>query len=71
MLRVGEPYREIVAVTETAAVGLVILALHGHGRIHHLLAGGVADRVIRMARCPVLTVNPLDRSAETARPASG
>jgi nucleotide-binding universal stress UspA family protein len=34
----------------------VVIANHGHGNIHRLLIGSVADRVIRMAPCPVLTV---------------
>jgi nucleotide-binding universal stress UspA family protein len=34
----------------------VVIASHGHGNLHSLLIGSVADRVIRMAACPVLTV---------------
>lgn len=56
MLRVGVPYREVVAAAKDERADLVLLATHGHGRIHRLLVGSVADRVIRMAPCPVLTV---------------
>jgi len=55
-LRVGVPYREVVAAAKEDAVDLVLLATHGRGEIHRLLVGSVADRVIRMAPCPVLTV---------------
>ncbi len=56
VLRVGVPYREIVDEAEESKVDLVLLATHGRGEIHRLLVGSVADRVIRMATCPVLTV---------------
>jgi nucleotide-binding universal stress UspA family protein len=56
MLRVGVPYREVVAAAKDERADLVLLATHGHGQIHRLLVGSVADRVIRMAPCPVLTV---------------
>ena len=56
MLRVGVPYREVVAAAKDEHADLVLLATHGHGQIHRLLVGSVADRVIRMAPCPVLTV---------------
>lgn len=56
MLRVGVPYREVVAAARDEHADLVLLATHGRGQIHRLLVGSVADRVIRMAPCPVLTV---------------
>jgi nucleotide-binding universal stress UspA family protein len=56
MFRVGVPYREVVAAAKDERADLVLLATHGRGQIHRLLVGSVADRVIRMAPCPVLTV---------------
>ncbi len=56
VLRVGVPYREVVTAAKDERADLVLLATHGRGRIHRLLVGSVADRVIRMAPCPVLTV---------------
>lgn len=50
------PYREVVAAAKEEQADLVLLATHGRGEIHRLLVGSVADRVIRMAHCPVLTV---------------
>lgn len=55
-LRVGVPYREVVAAAREERADLVLLATHGRGEIHRLLVGSVADRVIRMAPCPVLTI---------------
>lgn len=56
ILRVGEAYREVIAAAREERVDLLLLATHGRGEIHRLLVGSVADRVIRMAPCPVLTI---------------
>ena len=52
----GNPSRCIV----TAAIGdradLIVMGTHGHGPIMHILMGNVAERVVRTAPCPVLTV---------------
>lgn len=36
--------------------GIVVLGSHGHGALHHLLAGSVAAGVLKAAACPVLIV---------------
>jgi nucleotide-binding universal stress UspA family protein len=56
VLRVGVPYREVLSEAKDSKVDLVLLATHGRGEIHRLLVGSVADRVIRMAPCPVFTL---------------
>lgn len=56
VLRVGTPYREVVAEARAWGADLVLLATHGRGEVHRMLVGSVADRVIRLAPCPVLTV---------------
>lgn len=56
MLRVGVPYRELVAAAREERVDAVVLATHGRGEIQRLLVGSVADRVIRLAPCPVIMV---------------
>lgn len=59
LMRVGTPYQEIVATASEENVDLIVMATHGRGEVHRLLVGSVADKVIRMAPCPVLTVkNP-------------
>lgn len=37
-------------------VGIIIMGTHGRGGMAHLVMGSVAERVVRMAPCPVLTV---------------
>jgi nucleotide-binding universal stress UspA family protein len=34
---------------------LIIIASHGHTGVEHILFGSTAEKVIRKARCPVLT----------------
>lgn len=53
---VGTPHQAIVAYAAQVQADLIVLGTHGYGPIKHLLLGSVADRVIRHARCPVLTV---------------
>jgi len=55
-LRVGAPFQEIVASATEERADLVVMGTHGRGGLGRFLLGSVADRVIRLAPCPVLTV---------------
>jgi universal stress protein A len=46
-------------VERAAAIGadLIVMGTHGRGGVAHLLMGSVAERVVRTARCPVLTTH--------------
>ena len=57
-LRLGEPFVEIVAYARNNAVDLIVMGTHGRGPIQHLLLGSVAEKVVRKAPCPVLTIRP-------------
>jgi nucleotide-binding universal stress UspA family protein len=46
----------IVDYAKTHDIDLMILGTHGRGAVAHLLMGSVAERVVRTAPCPVLTV---------------
>jgi nucleotide-binding universal stress UspA family protein len=56
ILRDGSPFLEIVGVAEQEKANLIVIATHGHSGIKHLLLGSTAEKVVRKARCPVLTV---------------
>jgi nucleotide-binding universal stress UspA family protein len=55
-VRSGSPWQEIVDLASDEQADLVILGTHGRGGLGRALLGSVADRVVRMAPCPVLTV---------------
>lgn len=58
---VGEPAGEIVAYARDHGTDLLVLGTHGRTGIEHALMGSIAERVVRRARCPVLTVHPQRR----------
>jgi nucleotide-binding universal stress UspA family protein len=55
---VGEPAAEIVSFAKGRGVDLLVLGTHGRTGIEHALMGSIAERVVRRAHCPVLTVRP-------------
>jgi universal stress protein A len=60
---VGTPYRKIVEVAEEEKLDLIVMATHGRTGLSHLVMGSVAERVVRMAPCPVLTIRPTAATA--------
>ncbi|MBI5760629.1 MAG: universal stress protein [Planctomycetales bacterium] len=58
VLRRGTPFVEIVRYAKEANADLVVLGTHGRGGLAHVLLGSVAEKVVRKAPCPVLTVRP-------------
>jgi universal stress protein A len=60
---VGTPYRKITEVAEAEKVDLIVMATHGRTGLSHLVMGSVAERVVRMAPCPVLTIRPTATTA--------
>jgi nucleotide-binding universal stress UspA family protein len=59
--RVGHPVVEILRYAKEEAIDLVVLGTHGRSGLGHLLMGSVAERVVRTASCPVLTVHHPER----------
>jgi nucleotide-binding universal stress UspA family protein len=53
---VGVPYEKIIETAEAEHVNLIVMATHGRTGLSHLVLGSVAERVVRLAPCPVLTV---------------
>ncbi|MCC6794979.1 MAG: universal stress protein [Candidatus Hydrogenedentes bacterium] len=57
-VRVGTAFREIASYAERAGVDLIVVPTHGRSGLSHVLFGSVAEKVVRVARCPVLTIRP-------------
>jgi nucleotide-binding universal stress UspA family protein len=53
--------REIVEYARAHDVSLIVMGTHGRGAMAHLVVGSVAERVVRLAPCPVLTVRHPER----------
>ena len=56
LLTSSNPDRMIVAYAADHHVDLIVMGTHGRGSVAHLFMGSVAERVVRRAPCPVLTV---------------
>jgi nucleotide-binding universal stress UspA family protein len=54
----GAPAHEIVRFANDRAMDLIVVGTHGQGGMSHFLTGSVAEKVVRTATCPVLTVRP-------------
>jgi nucleotide-binding universal stress UspA family protein len=52
----GTPWYEIVELAAAGKYDLIVMGTHGRGGFSHLLLGSVAEKVVRKAPCPVLTV---------------
>jgi nucleotide-binding universal stress UspA family protein len=55
-VQMGAPYQEIVRTAEEEHAGMIVMGTHGRSGLNRALLGSVAERVIRLAPCPVLTV---------------
>ena len=57
-VRVGSPASEIVSVASDLKADLLCISTHGRTGLAHFLLGSVAEKIVRHALCPVLTVRP-------------
>ena len=57
----GSPAIAIVQYAKESRADLILMGTHGRGGVAHLLMGSVAERVVRIAPCPVLTVRHPER----------
>jgi nucleotide-binding universal stress UspA family protein len=58
LVDVGEASRVILECAAALPADLVVMGTHGRSGFQHLLLGSVAEKVLRKAPCPVLTVPP-------------
>jgi nucleotide-binding universal stress UspA family protein len=56
VLTSNSPASAIADYAGSAGIDLVVIGTHGRGAVAHLLMGSVAERVVRTAPCPVLTI---------------
>lgn len=58
VVKVGVPVDEITQIAADEKADMIVIGTHGRSGLGRLLLGSVAERVVRMAPCPVLTVGP-------------
>jgi nucleotide-binding universal stress UspA family protein len=55
-VQVGVDFREIIDYATKHNIDLIAMATHGRSGLAHVLLGSVAEKVVRKAPCPVLTI---------------
>ena len=71
LLRVGTAYHTIVETAKRLKADLIIMSTHGRTGLSHVLMGSVAERVVRSATCPVLTVRGRKLGRRRSRRSTG
>jgi len=61
MVRLGRAWQEVIEIAREQQSDLIILATHGYTGLKHVLLGSVAEKIVRHAPCPVLSVRPEER----------
>jgi nucleotide-binding universal stress UspA family protein len=56
IIKSGKPFVEINECASEKDIDLIIIATHGNTGVEHLLFGSTAEKVVRKAPCPVLTL---------------
>jgi len=57
-MAMGATHTEICNTAEEIDADLIVIGTHGRSGLSHALLGSVAEKVVRKAPCPVLTVRP-------------
>lgn len=56
LILVGRPFLEIIRYAREKEIDLIVIGTHGRSGLRHVLLGSVAEKVVRKAPCPVLTI---------------
>lgn len=55
-----KPWQAVVEAASQFRCGMIVMSTHGRGGLAHLLIGSTVEKVVRAAKCPVLTVHAGD-----------
>jgi nucleotide-binding universal stress UspA family protein len=66
LLASGSPHTVILDTAKKRGADLIVMSTHGRGGLSHLMMGSVAEKVVRGASCPVLTVRAKKGGRRTA-----
>jgi nucleotide-binding universal stress UspA family protein len=59
----GIPFQHIIEVAQDKDVNLIVIGTHGRTGLQHMLLGSVAEKVVRLAPCPVLVARKTANAA--------
>ena len=55
---IGDVGEEVVRYAEEIGIDMIIMGTHGYKGLEKVMFGSVAEKVVKTAPCPVLTINP-------------
>ena len=61
----GVPFQAIIDTAKEKGVDLIIMGTHGRTGLTHVLMGSVAEKVVRLAPCPVLVTRGATEAIDT------
>jgi nucleotide-binding universal stress UspA family protein len=57
-VELGVPAEKILAFAEKEKIDLIVMGAHGRSGLERAIFGSVANKVVKSAPCPVLTIHP-------------
>jgi nucleotide-binding universal stress UspA family protein len=60
----GDVAEEIINYSQESNNGMIIMGTHGYKGLERIMFGSVADKVVKSACCPVMTINPYRKDCE-------
>ncbi|MCI5224781.1 MAG: universal stress protein [Candidatus Electrothrix sp. AR4] len=60
----GDVAEEIIRYAQERDNGLIVMGTHGYKGLERIMFGSVADKVVKTACCPVMTINPYRENCE-------
>ena len=58
----GVPFLEIIMAARDKNIDLIVIGTHGRTGLAHMIIGSVAEKVVRKAPCPVLSVKSKEKN---------
>lgn len=61
----GQPFQAILDIADEKNADLIVMGTHGRRGLSHLFLGSVAEKIVRLATCPVLTIRTSEEKIQT------
>ena len=67
LVRLGHAHSEIIDTAKALGVDIIVMGTHGSAGVKYVALGGTAERIVRQASCPVLSIGSQTSGAAEAR----